>query len=108
MGAKFFEDAGLGVKPISPFGSKRLVRKAIQYAIDHGRNSVTLVHKGNIMKFTEGAFRNWGYELAKDEFREHIITEEELFWNGAKRQDYHQRSYSRYYVSTTSASTCRI
>ena len=79
MGAKFFEDAGLGVKPISPFGSKRLVRKAIQYAIDHNRNSVTLVHKGNIMKFTEGAFRNWGYELAKNEFREHIITEEELY-----------------------------
>ena len=54
MGAEFFEDAGLGVKPISEFGSKRLVRKAIQYAIDNGRESVTLVHKGNIMKFTEG------------------------------------------------------
>ena len=79
MGANFFEDAGLGVKPISPFGSKRLVRKAIQYAIDHKRESVTLVHKGNIMKFTEGAFRNWGYELAKDEFGEQIVTEEELY-----------------------------
>jgi isocitrate dehydrogenase len=79
LGAEFFEDAGLGVKPISAFASKRLVRKAIQYAIDHNRPSVTLVHKGNIMKFTEGAFRNWGYELAKDEFREHIVTEDELW-----------------------------
>ncbi len=79
LGAEFFEDAGLGVKPISAFGSKRLVRKAIQYAIDHNRSSVTLVHKGNIMKFTEGAFRNWGYELAKAEFREHIVTEDELW-----------------------------
>ena len=79
LGATFFDDAGLGVKPISPFGSKRLVRKAIQYAIEHQRESVTLVHKGNIMKFTEGAFRNWGYELAKEEFSEHIVTEEELY-----------------------------
>ena len=79
MGAQFFENAGLGVKPISPYGSKRLVRKAIQYAIEHKRESVTLVHKGNIMKFTEGAFRNWGYELAKDEFGKQIITEEELY-----------------------------
>lgn len=79
MGAKFFDDAGLGIKPISPFGSKRLIRKAIQYAIDHGRESVTLVHKGNIMKYTEGAFRNWGYELAKEEFAEQTVTEEELY-----------------------------
>ena len=68
LGAKFFEDAGLGVKPISAFGSKRLVRKAIQHAIEYDRSSVTLVHKGNIMKYTEGAFRQWGYEVAKDEF----------------------------------------
>ncbi len=79
MGAEFFEDAGIGVKPISPFASKRLVRKAIQYAIDHNRDSVTLVHKGNIMKFTEGAFRNWGYELARDEFPDHTITENDLY-----------------------------
>ena len=79
MGASFFDDAGLGVKPISPFGSKRLVRKAIQYAIDNKRESVTLVHKGNIMKFTEGAFRTWGYELAREEFSEHTVTEEELY-----------------------------
>ena len=79
MGAEFFDEAGLGVKPISPFASKRLVRKAIQYAIDHGRDSVTLVHKGNIMKFTEGAFRNWGYELARDEFPDQTITENDLY-----------------------------
>jgi isocitrate dehydrogenase len=79
MGVDFFEDAGLGIKPISPFGSKRLVRKAIQYAIDNNRESVTLVHKGNIMKFTEGAFRNWGYELAKEEFGDQTITEDELW-----------------------------
>ncbi|MDG4594447.1 MAG: isocitrate dehydrogenase (NADP(+)) [Candidatus Contendobacter sp.] len=79
MGAEFFDGAGLGIKPISPFASKRLVRKAIQYAIDHGRDSVTLVHKGNIMKFTEGAFRNWGYELARDEFPDQTITENELY-----------------------------
>jgi isocitrate dehydrogenase len=88
MGARFFEDAGLGIKPISPFGSKRLVRKAIQYAIDNNRESVTLVHKGNIMKFTEGAFRNWGYELAKEEFGEVTITEEELYSQyGGKRPE---------------------
>ena len=79
MGAEFFEDAGLGVKPVSPFGSKRLIRKAIRYAIDHRRDSVTLVHKGNIMKFTEGAFRNWGYELAKEEFGDQTISEAELY-----------------------------
>ena len=79
MGVEFFEDAGLGVKPVSPFGSKRLIRKAIQYAIDNNRPSVTLVHKGNIMKFTEGAFRNWGYELAKEEFADATISEDEVW-----------------------------
>ena len=79
LDANFFDNAGLGIKPISEFGSKRLVRKAIQYAIDHGRESVTLVHKGNIMKFTEGAFRNWGYEVAREEFGDVTITEEELY-----------------------------
>lgn len=79
LGAKFHEDAGLGVKPVSALGCKRLVRKAIQYAIERNRKSVTLVHKGNIMKYTEGAFRNWGYEVATREFREHIITEDELW-----------------------------
>ncbi|MDH3694021.1 MAG: isocitrate dehydrogenase (NADP(+)) [Gammaproteobacteria bacterium] len=79
MGCEFFEGAGLGVKPVSAFGSKRLIRKAIQYAIDNNRPSVTLVHKGNIMKFTEGAFRNWGYELAKEEFADVTIGEDELW-----------------------------
>ena len=65
---RFPETSGLGIKPISEEGTKRLVRAAIQYAIDHDRPSVTLVHKGNIMKFTEGAFRDWGYEVAREEF----------------------------------------
>ena len=65
---RFPETSGIGVKPVSREGTTRLVRKAIQYAIDQDRDSVTLVHKGNIMKFTEGAFKNWGYELAKEEF----------------------------------------
>ncbi|MEW5795533.1 MAG: isocitrate dehydrogenase (NADP(+)) [Candidatus Zixiibacteriota bacterium] len=72
-------DSGVGVKPISVFGTKRLVRKAIQFAIDRKRSSVTLVHKGNIMKFTEGAFRDWGYKLATTEFRDKVVTEEELW-----------------------------
>jgi isocitrate dehydrogenase len=80
MGATFFEGAGLGIKPISAFGSKRLVRKAIQHALNEGFDSVTLVHKGNIQKFTEGAFRKWGYEVAKEEFGDVTITEDEL-WN---------------------------
>ncbi len=79
MGADFFEDAGIGIKPISAIGSKRLVRKAIQYAIDNNRSSVTLVHKGNIMKFTEGAFRKWGYEVAAEEFGDVTITEDEVW-----------------------------
>ena len=70
-------DSGVGIKPISITGTKRLVRKAIQYALDNGRKTVTLVHKGNIQKFTEGAFRNWGYELAVDEFRDQVVTERE-------------------------------
>jgi isocitrate dehydrogenase len=65
---RFPETSGIGVKPVSRDGTRRLVRKAIQYAIDNDRPSVTLVHKGNIMKFTEGAFKDWGYELARDEF----------------------------------------
>lgn len=79
MGVDFFEDAGLGIKPISAFGSKRLMRKAIQHAIDHKLGSVTIVHKGNIMKFTEGAFRNWAYEVGAQEFGDVTITEDELW-----------------------------
>jgi isocitrate dehydrogenase len=70
---------GIGVKPITEFGTKRLVRKAIDYAIEHGRDSVTLVHKGNIMKFTEGAFRDWGYEVAEEEYGDEVITEDTLW-----------------------------
>jgi isocitrate dehydrogenase len=70
-------DAGVGVKPISITATKQLVRRAIRYAIDNGLKTVTLVHKGNIMKFTEGAFRDWGYELAKEEFRLQVVTERE-------------------------------
>jgi isocitrate dehydrogenase len=70
-------DSGIGIKPISILGTQRLVRRGIQYALDHGLNRVTLVHKGNIMKFTEGAFRDWGYQLARAEFRDKIVTERE-------------------------------
>jgi len=78
MGVAVREDSGIGVKPISEFGTKRLVRRAIRYALEHGRRSVTLMHKGNIMKFTEGAFRQWGYELAREEFAKETITQEDL------------------------------
>ncbi|KYD22536.1 NADP-dependent isocitrate dehydrogenase [Parageobacillus toebii] len=71
---RFPETSGIGIKPISEQGTKRLVRAAINYAIEHGRKSVTLVHKGNIMKFTEGAFKNWGYELAEEEFSDKVFT----------------------------------
>ncbi len=74
---KVREDSGVGIKPISPTGTKRLVRRAIAHALENKRNAVTLVHKGNIQKFTEGAFRDWGYELATQEFREYVVTERE-------------------------------
>ncbi|RKY70744.1 MAG: NADP-dependent isocitrate dehydrogenase, partial [Candidatus Latescibacterota bacterium] len=77
FGVHLSEDSGIGLKPISEFRTKRLVRKAINYALEQGRRSVTLVHKGNIMKYTEGAFRDWGYEVAK-EFGERVVTESEL------------------------------
>lgn len=77
----FFEGAGLGIKPVSEFGSKRLIRAAIQYAIERGRESVTLVHKGNIQKFTEGAFMKWGYELAAEEFPEETISWDDVAAN---------------------------
>ena len=82
-------DSGIGIKPISRFGTRRLVRMAIEYALEHKKQSVTIVHKGNIMKFTEGAFRNWGYEAAKEEFGEKTITEAELWekYNGTIPSD---------------------
>ena len=85
MGKRVRPDSGIGIKPISEFGTKRLVRKALQYAIANKRKTVTIVHKGNIMKFTEGAFRDWGYEVAKAEFRDACVTEEEVS-NGASRE----------------------
>ena len=77
-------DSGIGIKPVSIQGSKRLIRMAIQYAIEKKKRLVTLVHKGNIMKFTEGAFRDWGYEVAVQEFRDHVVLESELDQHGGK------------------------
>ena len=81
------EDSGVGIKPMSPTGTKRLVRRAIQHAVEHKRRIVTLVHKGNIQKFTEGAFRDWGYELATQEFRNEIVTERESWILDNKDRD---------------------
>jgi isocitrate dehydrogenase len=78
MGRNVPADSGIGIKPMSATASKRLVRRAIQYAIENGRRSVTLVHKGNIMKFTEGAFRDWGYEVAREEFPQTTVAEADL------------------------------
>ncbi len=79
MKAKIRSDSGIGIKPISVTGTKRLVRMAIQYALARKRKSVTLVHKGNIMKFTEGAFRDWGYQLAREEFANVTVSEDDLW-----------------------------
>ena len=79
LGKKIRLDSGIGIKPMSITASKNLIRRAIQYAIDRSKRSVTLVHKGNIMKYTEGAFRDWGYELAKEEFAAQTITEDEVW-----------------------------
>ena len=84
LGKKVRPDSGIGIKPISRTGTQRLVRRAIRYALENDRRTVTLVHKGNIMKFTEGAFRDWGYELAKAEFRDQIVTERESWILGNK------------------------
>jgi isocitrate dehydrogenase len=88
-GREVRSDSGIGLKPISRTGTQRLVRMAIEHALEHKRKSVTLVHKGNIMKFTEGAFRNWGYEIAREELGEWTITEDELWekHNGAIPRD---------------------
>jgi len=79
------DDAGIGIKPISEFGTKRLMRAAIQYALKTGINKITIMHKGNIMKYTEGAFREWAYQVAIEEFRDYIVTEEEVK-NGANSE----------------------
>ncbi len=78
FGKKIRPDSGIGIKPISIFATERLVRMAIRYAIQNGRKRITLVHKGNIMKFTEGAFRDWGYAIAKREFADRVVTEADL------------------------------
>jgi isocitrate dehydrogenase len=78
LGAGIPDDSGIGIKSISVANTKNLIRSAIKYALDNGRKSVTMVHKGNIMKFTEGAFRDWGYELAREEFGDYTITEDDL------------------------------
>jgi isocitrate dehydrogenase len=83
---RFPATSGIGIKPISREGTERLVRAAIRYALDHSRESVTMVHKGNIMKFTEGAFRDWGYELAAREFRHETVSERES-WILGNRED---------------------
>jgi isocitrate dehydrogenase len=79
LGKEVRSGSAIGIKPVSEFGTDRLVRQAVEYAIKHNRPSVTLVHKGNIMKFTEGAFKNWGYELAAEEFGDQTISEDELW-----------------------------
>jgi len=79
LGAEVRPDSGVGIKPISATGTKRLVRKALEHALAEGRASVTLMHKGNIMKFTEGAFKDWGYEVAREEFGGRTVTEDELW-----------------------------
>ncbi len=104
-GIRFPASSGIGIKPVSKEGSQRLIRKAIQYAIDNDRVSVTLVHKGNIMKFTEGAFRNWGYQLAKEEFGAKDIGGGP--WLSFKNPRSQARtSWSRTSSPTTSCSRC--
>ncbi len=76
--AKIREGSAIGIKPMSPFGSKRLVKMALEYALKNNKKSVTMMHKGNIMKFTEGGFRDWGYEVARDEFKNLVVTEADL------------------------------
>ncbi len=79
FGIELREDAGIGIKPISKFATQRLMRKALRWAIDHGNKIVTIMHKGNIMKYTEGAFMQWAYEVATTEFRDYVVTEQELY-----------------------------
>src|ERR1019366_7487278 len=84
FGKKIREGSAIGIKPMSPFGSKRLVKMAIEYALKSGRKSVTMMHKGNIMKFTEGGFKDWGYEVAREKFGDLVVTEADLQKAGSK------------------------
>ncbi len=79
FGEDIRDGSGIGIKPVSEFGTKRLMRQALEYAIEHGRNSITIMHKGNIMKFTEGAFKNWCFELASGEYGDITVSEDELW-----------------------------
>src|SRR6185436_957433 len=81
---KIREGSAIGIKPMSPFGSKRLIAMALKFAIKSGRRTVTMMHKGNIMKFTEGAFRDWGYELAKEKFAGQVMTDSEVSDRGGQ------------------------
>ncbi len=83
---KNIDTTGIGIKPVSKEGSRRLIRSAIEYAIKKGRKKVHLIHKGNIMKYTEGSFKDWGYELVKEQYSDRVITEEEI-WDGAEAGD---------------------
>ena len=87
FGVKLTDDTGIGIKPIGRFKSTRLVRKALQFAVENNRKSVTLVHKGNIMKFTEGAFKEWGYQVAESEFKSKIVREEDYLRDPAAYKD---------------------
>lgn len=111
MGVKkirFPQTSGIGIKPVSRDGTERLVRKAIQYAIDNGRKSVTLVHKGNIMKFTEGAFKNWGYALSVKEFDAELLDAGPWMKLPKKRWNYHKRYDCRCFSATNSSASRRI
>ncbi len=99
------QSSGIGIKPMSPEGSKRLIRMAIRYAIDKKLPSVTLMHKGNIMKFTEGAFKDWGYELAQAEFRDQVVTEDEVY-KGGRRQGQGASSRTASPTACSSRSSC--
>ena len=109
LGTQISEAAGIGIKPITEFGTKRLVRKAIRYALDNGRKSVAFMHKGNIQKYTEGAFMKWGYELAQQEFGDVTITEAEL--GQGKKADgklAHQGSHCRHHVPADAPAPGRV
>ena len=109
MGYNIPASSGIGIKPMSPEGSKRLIRMALRFAIDKKLPSVTLMHKGNIMKFTEGAFKDWGYELARDEFRGQVVSEDEVSKGGRRQgQGRAEGPHRRQYVPTGSTAAGRV
>ncbi len=112
MGCRIAPESGIGIKPMSAAGSQRLIRKALNFALANGRPSVTLMHKGNIMKFTEGAFKTWGYELAAAEFDDRVITEDQLWQEfdgrAPRRQSHYQGPHRRFHLSTGPPAPRRI